>query len=77
MPAVEARGQNLVHLQQFGTISRVNILTTKAIRNYSYLDLPGRLDFFTMVSIPGMWFNRGQNSLICNVFQFISGTTMY
>ena len=47
-------------------ISRVNILTAKATRNYSYMDLPGRLAFFTMVSIRDVV--RGQNSLICKFF---------
>ena len=66
MPAVEARGQNLVHLQQFGTVSRVNISTTKATRNYSYLAyLEGWL-FYQGINPRDVV--RGQNSLICKFF---------
>ena len=73
MPAVEAWGQNLVYLQQFGTvyaltvISRVNILTTKATINYSYLDLPRRF-FFFYHGINPRDVVRGQNSLIYKFF---------
>ena len=80
MHAVEARGQNSEHLQQFGTVY------AQLFQELIYQQLKPLEIIHTWTYLEGWLFYHGinprdvvggQNSLICKSFQFTSGTTTY
>ena len=71
MPAVEARGQNLVHLQQFGTVyaQRFQELIYQQLKPLDIINTWSYLEGWLFYhGINPRDVVRGQNSLICKFF---------